>query len=242
MRRGPRLGLIALLIFLAFGVTAIAQTPSQDRARANVLWQQALALYGQGKKTEALTAFRDSLRLWSDEVRKSYVARLEEGRAAETSTPPPPNTPRPATALPTTPPPTTPKPTAPIRPTPASTPATTTPAPSKIAAPSAMASDGELPELIPLAPGATISVGAPIATQVRQILAPFGKALHFAGKATGDEPTTLRAVFTSFDGEFLELLMGVDAAGAVTVGDVSVVSLGHDAARVARVIAAYRIG
>ena len=216
MRSALLAGLVTLVMFIA-GSGAGAQSTDQDKdkGRANALWQQALTLYGQGKKPEALTVFRESLRLWSDEVRKNYVARLQEGLDLETAGKPAVAPPKAATPV---------KPTAQAPPT----------APA--------ASDPDAPaEMMPLARGFVTRLDPKILIQMREILAPFGTALHYADQKDSAEPSVLRVVFAGLDGEFLELQMGVDAKGAVTVGDVSVESLGRDPARLALILQSYRI-
>lgn len=210
MRNTRLLALVTLVMFIVAS-SAGAQTTEQktDQAKANALWQQALTLYGQGKTSEALTVFRESLKLWSDEVRRSYVARLEEGLD------PPGAAGKPAVSPPK---------------------ATFTFVPPS-APPSPVASE----DVMPLAKGARITVDAKVLVQVREILAPYGTALHFAGPIDAAEPSALRVVFASLDGEFLELQMGVDPNGLVTVGDVSVISHGRDAARLALILQSYRL-
>jgi hypothetical protein len=106
--------------------------------------------------------------------------------------------------------------------------------PAGQAAPATRAAD----DMMPLT-GASPRLDAATVTQVRQILAPFGTELYYAGKDPAD-PSVLRVVFAGTGGEILELQMAVDASGVVTAGDVSVVSHGRDPARLKRILQSYR--
>ena len=53
----------------------------QKKAAADRLWQEGTALFNQGRPSEALAKFRESLGYWSDAARQKYVADLEARHA-----------------------------------------------------------------------------------------------------------------------------------------------------------------
>ncbi|HNQ01924.1 MAG TPA: hypothetical protein PKN59_06500, partial [Syntrophales bacterium] len=53
----------------------------QKKAAADKLWQEGTALFNQGRPSDALAKFKESLGYWSDSARTKYVADLETRRA-----------------------------------------------------------------------------------------------------------------------------------------------------------------
>jgi len=53
----------------------------EKKAAADRLWQEGTALFNQGRPSDALAKFRESLGSWSDASRQKYVADLEARRA-----------------------------------------------------------------------------------------------------------------------------------------------------------------
>ena len=53
----------------------------EKKATADKLWQEGTALFNQGRPSDALTKFKESLGYWSDATRTKYVADMEARRA-----------------------------------------------------------------------------------------------------------------------------------------------------------------
>ena len=53
----------------------------EKKATADKLWQEGTALFNQGRPSDALTKFKESLGYWSDASRQKYVADMEARRA-----------------------------------------------------------------------------------------------------------------------------------------------------------------
>jgi tetratricopeptide (TPR) repeat protein len=53
----------------------------EKKAAADKLWQEGTALFNQGRPSDALTKFKESLGYWSDASRQKYVADMEARRA-----------------------------------------------------------------------------------------------------------------------------------------------------------------
>ena len=55
------------------------------KASADKLWQEGTALFNQGRPSDALTKFKESLGYWSDATRTKYVADMEARRSKAVS-------------------------------------------------------------------------------------------------------------------------------------------------------------
>lgn len=95
-------------------------------------------------------------------------------------------------------------------------------------------------ELAPMAKGAFVLMPDKAVRPLREVLAPFAKAILLAGPKYADAPGTFRVVFEVPDGEFLELEMAWDEKTAsVLPSGASAVSRGRDRAALEAFLKAY---